>query len=448
MDDDVISDDRLGSAITNSAGRFCIFYRSKDFKKTFLSPWINVETPIFPLNNGPDIYFKYAAGGSIFEEEDSSRARKEDRKNVDNCFCVTLCLKEGNGHTDEPVAAFFSIGFHRRYHSILNIDTTTGKTTGKSTANWNDMAFYGNLALLGTLTKQLNENPMEYLFQYTELSNPSDPIPTADSAWQDVIPSQIANTVIGYRYEVTSDPFPFFTTKDYAIHANTEQEPVSFNGNWIIVPQDIGFIPNVNGSLITLKSAAISGGNVNMAGLIPGDSTTTIASLQRNRYFSIRMLKREAGNSGTEVVAGFSRPLAMFNTIYQNVPQGGSWQPGTSNELGVASMDIAELASTSGCAGISDSLNISYTAANPNLGNVSISMSGPGGPHSFGPIAHNTPGQEAFGTASYNGDVSKLPKCAFIVQLNASLQLTDGEDQHDTIRDRVAFCKTQEISNQ
>jgi hypothetical protein len=54
MDADLISDDLLGSATTDANGKFKIYYRSADFKRTFLSPVINIETLGAA---GPDLYF-------------------------------------------------------------------------------------------------------------------------------------------------------------------------------------------------------------------------------------------------------------------------------------------------------------------------------------------------------------------------------------------------------
>lgn len=444
MDDDVISDDELGKKTTDSSGRFCIFYRSRDFKKTFLSPIINVETPLLPWGNGPDIYFKFAFGGSVFYEEPPDRARQADRENVGNCFCVSLCLKERpDDGTGDPVGYFFAIGQIRRYNSILNINIADGKTVGKTTAAWNDLAFYSNLALIGALTEKLNGQPMEYKFQYTELANPGDPVPTTPGSWNDVIPTQIANTVIGYGWKW--DPFPFYVYKDIGVNADGSQIPVSFNGNWIIVPQSgtlpsgLNLVLNNNGPLIKLISTSLASTPYDVAGLIQGNSSSP---LQKNRYFSLRMIKREAGNVASEIVSGVSRPLAIFNTKYLNVPQRGSWLPTTnSNELGIACIDLAELATSGGCSRISNSITAKYTAANPNLGAVSLSMTGPGGPHAFDTVVYPSPGEEAHGSSSYLGDAAKLPQCSYEVRVTAELKLTNGEYQHDNIWDRVLFCK-------
>jgi hypothetical protein len=439
MDDDIISDDKLGSAITDSNGWFCIVYTSKTFKKTFLSPWINVETPFFPVGNGPDVYFKYAIAGSIFESESPSRGRQADRENIGNCFCVNLCLKEGviEPDPDIPIAAFFRIGQNRRYHILSNIDNTTGRTTYKPIASWNDLAFYSTIALIGSLSKKMNAQPMEYLFEIREYDSPGG---TPLSGWTEVPKSQIANSVIGYKQELTSDPMNPVKTTEYAIHPEVGEEEVFFDGNWIKVPQVAGFIPNADGVLIKLRTQSFTGSDVDMTALVPGSSTTTVSSLRKNKYYKLRMKKREAGNLPSSVVAGTSKAIAIFNDIYKNVPQKGSWLPHTSDERGVASIDLMELAG-GGCAKVTTTLNAKYTAAIPNLGTVRLSMIGPGGPHSFAPVVYPSPGEEAFGTSAYVGVVATLPNCSYIVRVHADMMLTNGEHQHHDIWDEVAFCK-------
>ena len=57
-DADWISDDELGSGVTDSQGRFRIDYTSIQFKQTFLSPIINVETPFPPLQQWAGCVFQ------------------------------------------------------------------------------------------------------------------------------------------------------------------------------------------------------------------------------------------------------------------------------------------------------------------------------------------------------------------------------------------------------
>ncbi|MEZ4874479.1 MAG: hypothetical protein R2793_03265 [Flavobacteriaceae bacterium] len=443
MDDDIITDDLLGSATTNSQGQFCIYYRSIDFKKTFLSPFINVETtPIFSFDNGPDVYFKFAVGGSVFFEESPSEAHKPSRKNVGNCLCVSLCLKESPTVPGEVPAAFYQIGYARKYHPVLNIDPTTGRTTGKVEASWNEQAFYSTLDLRGSLSKKFNGQPVEYKFEYAEVSSPSVDVSTIPAAsWNDVQESDMAATEIGTRITAI---FPVIKYNSYVVRGTNSVTPfgneikVEFDGNWIKVPQDTGiFDIHFNGSLIKLVSSKLANGSVDKSGLVPGNSS---APLLKNRYFALRMWKREQGNDASKVMAGFSRPLAIFNTLYENVPQGGSWLPSASNELGIASIDLQELIG-GGCNKIGNAIHVNYTAANPNLGHVSLQFTGQGATNNFQPIVFPTPEEEAFGTSSYLGDFSLLKPCAYEIRLNAELKLTNGETQHQGIWDRVLFCR-------
>lgn len=442
MDDDVISDDKLGSTLTNAQGEFLIVYTSKEFKKTFLSPFINVETPLLPWGNGPDIYFKYAIGGSIFHEEAPSRGRMADRENVSNCFCVHLCLEKGpidNPDDQETIPGFFKIGQNRAYHILNNIDSTTGKTMGKPASHWNDRAFFRNLSLIGSLNKKINGNPLEYKFQYEEWDAPSGG--SVVTPWTDIKKQDIANTVIGYTQELTGDIFNPVKITDYAIHPIPGEMEVFFDADvWIQVPQLSNFVVNTNGLLINLISTKLANTSVNMATLVPGNNVNSVQPLQKNRYFKLRMIKREAGNAATESIAGTSKEIAICNILYADVPQFGSWLPGTSTERGVACLDIKEM-SGAGCAKITDALTVKYTAANPNLGSVWVSMQGPGGPHIFPAIAHNTSGEEAHGEVAYGGVVKDLPPCSYIVYVHAELKLTDGEVNHSNIWDHMAFCK-------
>ena len=91
---------------------------------------------------------------------------------------------------------------------------------------------------------------------------------------------------------------------------------------------------------------------------------------------------RQAGNPATETTAGFCAHVAINNTGYDNVTHHPSWGGFVDppNTIGVRLIDISELIAD-GCEGITNTLNVLFTAAHPNLGLVTdVSMSGPGGP--------------------------------------------------------------------
>ncbi|MBW8330770.1 MAG: hypothetical protein K0M40_02025 [Prolixibacteraceae bacterium] len=444
MDADFISDDNLGSAVTDSSGHFRIDYTSADFKKTFLSPLINIETDKgFPptFKSGPDVYFKYEYNGVGIQGETAS----DRRKNVGYCLCVNLCLKEIVVPDPGIPASFTKIGNNGNH--FINEVVASGNpnvialATGKTPAG---QAFYSCIKLRGNLSQKLNGTAMEYSFETIETSGPAG---VEIGSWKKVMAPQMCEAEIGTFFTLTGDPLNPISIIPYKV--GNVSGGVDAAG-WIAVPQASNFSPNINGELLSLNTTVLNGATVNMAGLVQGQSTTTIAPLQGNRFFKIRMIKREAGNPLSEIIAGVSNPIAMFNTVYQNVPQFGSWMPQVSSEMGVACVDIQELiggGGGTGCTPITNALHFNYTAANPNMGAVSLTLYGPDGPFSIQNVTPVSSVPETFGTATELHNpalfpVSSLKKCAYTVYLTVELKLTNGEGQHSNIHDWLSFCKS------
>jgi hypothetical protein len=118
--------------------------------------------------------------------------------------------------------------------------------------------------------------------------------------------------------------------------------------------------------------------------------------------------------------------------------------------MGVACIDIQEMIGGDGttCTPITSNLHVNYTAANPNMGAVSLTLYGPGGPYSIQNVTPLSNVTETFGTATDLYDatstlvpLSKLKNCAYTVILSVELKLTNGETQHDNIEDWMSFCK-------
>lgn len=93
------------------------------------------------------------------------------------------------------------------------------------------------------------------------------------------------------------------------------------------------------------------------------------------------------------------------------------------------------------CADVSDTLTVLFTAAHPNLGPVSISMTGPGGTYGFTlpPLPETG---DWYGTAVNGFTLSDLIPCAYLVTLSVTPLLTDGDNNITTFYDQIAFCKT------
>jgi hypothetical protein len=443
MDADFFTDDNLGSAVTDAAGFFRIDYTSLDFRKTFLSPWINIETDPGALTflSGPDVYFRYEYNGAAIQGETAANRRN----NVGHCLCVKLCLKDIV--VPDPVipASFTKIGNNGKHY--INETVAAGNpnvialATGKTPAG---QAFYSCIKLTGNISKTMGGVPMEYSFDTIETAGPGG---AEIGVWKKVLAADMCDAEIGQFITLTGDPMNPITSVPYGVGVTSGGVDA---GGWIAVPQAANFWPNQNAEILSLNTAKLNGNTVNMAGLVQGQSTTTVAPLQPNRFFKIRMRKRQVGNPASEVSAGVSNPVAMFNTVYQNVPQFGSWMPDTSAEMGVACIDIQQMiggGGSTGCTPIVNALHVNYTAANPNMGVVELKMYGPGGPYTIDNAAPVSSVAETFGTAQrlmkggMEVPVNSLLNCAYTVILTAELKLTDGEYQHGGIDDWMSFCK-------
>lgn len=445
FDADWLQDDDLGFAFTDAAGQFIITYSGVDFRQ---GTWIDVE-----LIGGPDLYFRIETpGGVVLLAESQSRGRASDRENVGNCFCVELCI-EGVPPITEPYPVFRYVGGYNFLTAIDSAPLGDGKTL------LDDRAFYSTTRLNGILSKKLNGNPMEYRFEWKELPA---------GGWTPVPAALIARTVIGLWERSVADPMdPNFPaeTKEYTVNGTPGPgELVVTPGpdGWIQVPQENNFLGveglfSTNGNMINLITQnLVAWGAINLGGVIAAGnitagitagSSTVPAGLAGDRFFSLRMRVREVGNPATEVSGGVLQRIAIINTPYDQVIKGGHWAPYLAQEPGVAMVDINELIVGGGCTEIGGTLNVRYTAAHPNLGSVSISMSGPGGPYGFslaGPVTPNT-----FGTATPlvpppsppGFVVANLLPCAYMVTLSVQLLLTTGDDIPDNLYDQIAFCK-------
>ena len=155
------------------------------------------------------------------------------------------------------------------------------------------------------------------------------------------------------------------------------------------------------------------------------------------------MLVREVGAAGAGIVAGHCQNVAVENTKYRTLHHPAWMAVLQTSALAVAMVDIDELI-VDGCAGIGDTLTVTYTAAHPNLGAVSLSMSGPGGPYTLAQTPDGAATSDnQFGTATLAppDTVAGLVPCAYTVTLSVQVLLTTGDSVPDNLIDQIAFCK-------
>ncbi|MGS0527794.1 hypothetical protein ACU8V7_24015 [Zobellia nedashkovskayae] len=92
IDVDWIKDDFLGSAVSDGDGKFRIDYKSIDYKQTYLSPMISIETPISSIP-GPGVYFKITnPEGILLYEEHRSMGKTQERRNIQRFFNIDLYI--------------------------------------------------------------------------------------------------------------------------------------------------------------------------------------------------------------------------------------------------------------------------------------------------------------------------------------------------------------------
>jgi len=362
------------------------------------------------------------------------------------CFlrCQRYCILVCPPPSLFPV--FTSIGGYDYIPDVHSALGGNGRTIG------DDRAFFNTLRLNGILTQTLGGQPMEYRFE----TRPTDAAgnPLGAGTWSPVLPAQIARTEIGHW-----ERFNFITmtieTKKYTVNGtvgpNELVAPIAPDG-WIKVPQENNWLSAAgafgsNGNMIELVTQSLQAFPAqNETGTVGGGAPHH--PLAQDVYYGMRMRIRQVGVPGSETSGGTCVHVAIADTLYDNITRHPYWNGGLqpAGQLGVAVLDIAELKAHP-CSEITNSLTVQFCAAHPNLGGVSISMSGPGGPYPFNLPAAGV--GEWFGTATIPAPppsppgwtLAGLKPCAYIVTLQVDLLLTNGDGVPNPLYDQIAFCK-------
>ncbi|MBP1223582.1 hypothetical protein [Flavobacterium sp. 1355] len=170
MDADLLTDDNLGSATTDSHGHFRIDYSSADFKKTFLSPWINIETDpgFLSFQSGPDVYFKAELSETILVNETKADARK----NVGYCLCVNLCSEIAVTDPGETFPSAWT-GIGAKFSSSYGTSAPDFDAEGYASSDKNVLFSTINLTGQAALRSAAG-NPIEYRFSVSDATLPND----------------------------------------------------------------------------------------------------------------------------------------------------------------------------------------------------------------------------------------------------------------------------------
>jgi len=461
FDVDWLQDDELGSAITDGAGKFRIDYLTADFKKTPLSPLINIEHV-----SGPDLYFRIETpSGTPLLIEPRARGRDADRENVGNCFCVEFCLDVPPRKSQDTIPLFRKVGNY-------SVDPADGEFTSEGTTTVGNYAFTETIALRGLLPDGDAPDALEYRFRVAEY----DAAGITVGPISDIEADKIEPTIIGaleyYNWNNVLNVWQL-KSKDYwadhpgnpsviinttsgpllpAVSLNVEVEP----GGWIEVPRNNDFTFGGTGRFV--------GGNVELIRLNTKelneeffDLTTPAPALEageavpaikksRKPKFKIFFEARHVG--GAMVSSNDLEKIAISNTTYRQLrhPYWGGDDP--VNLPAVVSLGIEELTATgAGCNDLLNEVHALFTAYHPYIGDTSVYFDGPTPPPPLPALLSLVPSPDGEAVSPPGGhlfDLSANPPCAYILWLRVWLRLTNGYTlvPPTPIYDHIAFCKS------
>ncbi len=360
-------------------------------------------------------------------------------------YCVQLCRWVCSGVCEEfcicvcpptSIAVFTKIGGY-----YYDFDVASG--LGASGLTNDDRAFFDTMRLNGGFALVASAPQIEYRFETV----PTDANGNPTGSWTPVLPSQIAPTNIGSYVRPTP---PFF--EEVWVNGSPGPHVIVITPSadgWIQVPQMFPlpgweFVPGSDLVMLVSETLRLWPAD-DETGVMAGTSANT--PLAQDVYYGIRMRVRNVGDLSDGTDAGTCTHAAIDNTLYNNVSHHTYWDGSVgAGELAVCSVGIQELVSA-GCAELSDSLTVLFTAAHPNLdtsaSGVTVALTGPGGPYAFtlSPAAPETAGNW-YGNAVPDGwSMGSLSPCAYLVELNVNVLLTTGDSAPDPLHDYIAFCK-------
>ncbi|NHN24945.1 hypothetical protein FIA58_004570 [Flavobacterium jejuense] len=434
-DADFITDDNLGSATTDSNGHFRIDYDSLTFKKTFLSPWINVETdPGLPLRfqNGPDVYFKATLAGEKLVDETKADARK----NVDYCLCVKLC-SEINVIDENDTFDSAWTGFGDSFSASFGTGVQDFDADGYAGANKN--VLYSTVALTGQAPlKATSGNRIKYRFLISDVTTPNGTASPADANFTKIIgvtPGLFAaSIVIKLDKKVptgTLDTLPVISNQaDFDVEGwfdvtNAIERTLTNNG---YATSDLSLFKIIDtDTLISLNTASLTS-QPNVPDTPAGVAINPANHIQIEK-FAIRFQIGELLSNGTISIQPTNGKT--LNSVIMN-----------NNSLFMI-LAIKELEETTLCSPISGTVHAKYTVYHPylqsfrlNLNNNSLSVNRGINDAPFMPLSANTdPTKTGHANLSLpiNNPPADMEKCTYALKLYAQTRLHNGRNQQSQV---------------
>ena len=466
FDVDWLQDDPIGSAITDTTGRFRIDYATEDFTRTPFSPFINFECV-----SGPDLYFRVeTSSGTILLNEPRLRGRAPDRENVGQCFCVDLCLEGTPPPSTHTIPIFRKVGIYNV--DPLDPDFGTHGFTADGVTNPGNLAFTGTIKLRGALPNGDSTPAMKYHFRVGEY----DSTGTVLGAVSDIEADKIAPTVIGaleyWDWNSTLSIWQHRLADWWANNPGVAPitvhtpggplPPVSRNinvdpGGWIRVPtlNDFSFggqgwfVGGSDVNLIELMTTKLTDESFDLIAPPPVlHAGASVPAPKKSRKHRFRIFFAAQTLGGGSVSSNDREKIALSNTHYRQ-RRHPNWPESTPDPtlIGVVSVDIQELAAPgAGCEHLHNELHAQFTAYHPFAAAGILYFEGPvvalptlGAPFA---LTLSADGEAASGLGGHLFDLSAEHPCAYILWMEVDFSLTDGWTFFGTsIWDHLAFCK-------
>ena len=431
-DVDLIQDDTLGDSYTDANGKFTIVYPGDNFRKTLLSPWLNIEWPA-----GPDYYFRIeSSSGAVLLSEDRTRGRQADRHNAHNCFCVKLCVKGGPGVSDVPW--FTEVG---NFSITSDIDAAGKTQIAKFGAGGVGYGFFGSVKLGGYATKRVPTAPgsaLYYRFLYSldnvnftkittaQMENTALKVATRQITWhggvafQDVVidinqPASVPDSIPADNY-----PLPI---ADHVLHPDAD--------GWVRVDQpalDNGFY----GSLFYLNTNTIlPGGDASV-----GQSAGAAVSGPDQKNGAMLYIQFQTTDDPSNPASPNLKTQVLVGQIYVN-----NW-----NEVTLVKLEELYAGGGSGCTPVQTQAHIDYTVDHELIAGWNLSIwsnaTGSIGGLPSGNVPRGVAAQLNLATAAgITPAFATWPSCAYELKLNTVRKLTTGEYNDVWKSNPVLFCK-------
>ncbi|HEX3472709.1 MAG TPA: hypothetical protein VHT28_16120 [Silvibacterium sp.] len=379
---------------------------------------------------------------------------------VCNRFCICVCPQP------ETIPLFTKVG---QYH----VDPIFGDFQPNGTTTAGGYAFSTTINLNGILPDGTAPDPLQYQFTsqiYGLVGSP--PVLTLIGTPSAITGAMIPpSTIIGqleyYYWDTTLSAWLVGSTDFYVNNPSaTVSIPQEFgppltvvvdtdpdSNGWINVPRQNDLTPGgvgrfvPTGLLAQLDTTQLTNEFFDLTLAGPGLPVLAGAPVP-SAQLSVKPLYQivfSARNATTLASVGSNtlNIIALSNTNYKYTRH-PDWAGSTPTTPPVVSLDILEM-QAGGCTPLgmnSNTLHALFTVYHPYLGSASLEFVGPAPLPPTTTFTTPADGDVTSGAAGLAIDISMLVPCAYVVFLNANLNLTNGDVVlYGTFQDFVAFCR-------